>query len=138
MRRIWWMVMAMTLVTGTVAGLAASLSLTSAKLGSDVAPVSSCDTDGVTADYTVVLGLVSSVVVTGIADGSAVVGNGACDGEVVNVELLDGAGGLLAGAIGSLTLTGDLNTTDDSAVVAMTTPPLAADVGQARITLRTP
>ena len=135
MRRIAVILFLVTVVTGATTGFAASLNVTSDQLGSDIAPVTSCDTNGVTASYNTNLGLVVAVVVSGIADGSATVGAGACDGETVHVEALDADGDVLAGATGSRTNLGDLDALDNLTTVPLTVPPLAAAVGGVRITI---
>ena len=123
-------------VFGAVVGLAASLTVNTDQLGSGTAAVSSCDTDGVTTSYTYnAAGGVSAVVVDGIQDGGATVGAGACDGETVYVELLDGSSALITGATGSTAVPGDLLTVDDSVTVNMGTPADAASVSTARVTI---
>lgn len=135
MRRIAAMVLLVTMVTGATTGLAASLDVSSDQLGSEIAPVASCDTNGVTATVNTSLGLVVAVVVSGIADGSTTVGAGACDGETVHVEAIDANGDVLAGATGSQTNLGDLDGLNDVTSVPLTVPPLAAAVDGVRITI---
>jgi hypothetical protein len=125
-----------TSVFGAVIGLAASLTVGSDQLGSGSAAVSSCDSDGVTTSYTYnALGGVSAVVVEGIADTSLLAGSGLCDGETVYVELLNSGSTVITGATGSTTVTGDLNITDDTATVTLSSPAPAADVTSARVTI---
>ena len=135
MRRFAAVVLMRTVIAGAVTGFAASLPVTSAQLGSGSAPVTTCDTDGVTATYSLGLGLVTAVVVSGIADGSNTLGAGACDGERVYVEALDGSGDVIAGAIGSVVHGGDVDTLDDVATVPLAVPPLASAVAGVRITI---
>ena len=135
MRRIAAIVLLVTVVTGATTGLAASLNVSSDQLGSDIAPVTTCDTDGVTATFNTNLGLVVAVVVSGIADGSTTVGAGACDGEVVHVEAIDGDGDVIAGAVGSRTNLGDIDALNNITTVPLTVPPLAATVNGVRITI---
>jgi hypothetical protein len=127
--------MLITVIAGAVTGFAASLNVASDQLGSGIAPVTSCDTDGVTATYDINLGLVVAVVVNGIADGSTTIGSGACDGEIVHVELLGSGGSAIVGATGSTTNTGDINSLDNTVVVALATPTSAALVTGVRITI---
>lgn len=135
MRRIAAILLVVTVVTSATTGLAASLDVTSDQLGSGIAPVTTCDTDGVVATYNTSLGLVVAVVVSGIADGSATVGAGACDGETVHVEAIDENGDVLTGAVGSATNLGDLDALDNVRTVPLTVPPLAAVVRGVRITI---
>ena len=135
MKRIATIVLAVTVATGAATGFAASLNVSSDQLGSGLAPVSSCDTDGVNASYTIVLGLVVAVVVTGIADGSTSLGAGACDGETVYVEALSSGGAVITGATGAASNNGDINVTDDTVSVPLTVPPPAANVANVRITI---
>jgi len=134
-KRIATIVLAVTVATGAATGFAASLNVSSDQLGSGLAPVSSCDTDGVNASYTIVLGLVVAVVVTGIADGSTSLGAGACDGETVYVEALSSGGAVITGATGAASNNGDINVTDDTVSVPLTVPPSAANVANVRITI---
>ena len=134
-KRILVGLLAGTAIFGTVTGLAASLDLSSKKLGSDSAVVSACDTDGIETNYTYnSLGTITHVVVSGLQDGSLVVGSGACDGQTVHVELLDTASELLAGATGSGTLVGDADISDDSITIEIGTDPLASLIGNVRVT----
>lgn len=135
MRRMAAMAMVMTVALGAVTGFAASLNVSSDQLGSGLAEITSCDTDGVHATYDQSLGLVVAVVVTGIADGSGTVGAGACDGETVHVEALDGDGDVLVGAVGSRVNGGDLDTLADIVTVPLNVPPLASLVEGVRITI---
>jgi hypothetical protein len=134
-KRIATIVLAVTVATGAATGFAASLNVSSDHLGSGIAPVTSCDTDGVNASYTIVLGLVTAVVVSGIADGSASIGAGACDGEMVYVEALSSGGSVILGATGARSNTGDSNTTNDTVSVPLAVPPPAANVANVRITI---
>ena len=134
-KRLLTALLAATGVFGAVIGLAASLGVTSDQLGSGSQTVSSCDSDGVTTSYTYNNnGGISAVVVEGIQDGGATAGLGACDGETVYVELLDGSG-VIAGATGSTVHTGDALTVDDTVTVDMGTDPSAAAVTSARVTI---
>lgn len=124
-----------TVIFGAVSGLAAGVDVTSAQLGSGNVPVSTCDSNGVTTQYTISLGLVTAVVVGAIEDGSATVGSGACDGSVIYVEVLNSGGSVITGGTGNATHTGDTNTTADSRSVSLATPVLAALVANVRITI---
>jgi hypothetical protein len=135
MRRFALVVLMLTVIAGAVTGFAASLNVTSAQLGSGIAPVTTCDTDGVRATYSIGLGLVTAVVVTGIADGSSVVGAGACDGERVYVEALNSSGNPIVGAAGSSVNGGDVDTPDNVKTVPLGVPPLASAVAGVRITI---
>ena len=125
-----------TSVFGAVIGLAASLTVGSDQLGSGSAAVSSCDTDGVTTSFTYnALGGVSAVVVDGIQDGSLIAGSGSCDSETVFVELLDNTSTVITGATGSTTVAGDVDITDNTATVTLSSAAPAADVTSARVTI---
>ena len=135
-RRIITALLVGTSVFGAVIGLAASLTVGSDQLGSGSATVSSCDTDGVTTSYTYnAAGGISAVVVDGIQDGSVTAGSGSCDSETVYVELLNSSSAVITGATGSTTVTGDVNSTDDTATVTLSSAAPAADVTQARVTI---
>ena len=135
-RRIITALLVGTSVFGAVIGLAASLTVGSDQLGSGSATVSSCDTDGVTTSYTYnAAGGISAVVVDGIQDGSGTAGSGSCDSETVYVELLNSSSAVITGATGSTTVTGDVNSTDDTATVTLSSAAPAADVTQARVTI---
>jgi hypothetical protein len=134
-RRIAAIAMLTTVALGAVTGFAASLNVSSDQLGSGPADITSCDTDGVHATYNQSLGLVVAVVVTDIDDGSTTIGSGACDGETVHVEALDGDGDVLTGAIGSRTNNGDLDAVENVVTVPLTVPPLASLVEGVRITI---
>lgn len=88
-------------VYAVTVALAASLGgLTPANLGADGGAVASCDTDGVSADYSVTFddGLgayaVDTVTVSGIAD--------ACDGQTLHVTLADSSGNALVSETASI------------------------------------
>lgn len=116
--------------------LAASLPVTSDQFGTMLAPVTTCDTDGVTATYSTLLLTVSSVTVSGIADGSATGGQGRCDGKNVEVTLLGANGTPIPGATGTQTNSGDANTADNSVSVLILAPPLTATITGVRISIR--
>ncbi len=124
------------LMVGSVQGLGASLGVATGSFWSGLAPISTCDRDGVTASYnTTLLLTVTSVTVSAISDGSATVGAGACDGRTVTVVLLGSSGAPISGATGTRVLSGDANTSADSAIVPLTLPPLTLSVARARITI---
>lgn len=125
----------LAVAAGAVTGSAASLPVASAQLGSGPAPVTTCDTDGVTATYQSVLLVVTGVVVRGIADGSATKGSGACDGATVTVAVLGSDGQVIAGATGSAVDAGDLDALDDDVLVLLGSPPPTSAVAGARIRL---
>lgn len=133
MRRMVAIFLLVTVVGGATTGLAASLNVTSDQLGSGPAPVTTCDTDGVTATDDKALGLLVAVVVAGIADGSTTPGAGACDGDIVRVEALNADGNVITGAVGSNTVTGDVDALDGVVTVVLTVPPLAEAVRGVRI-----
>jgi hypothetical protein len=120
-----------SLVFGAVSGMAASMDVTAGKLGSGSGTVTSCDTNGVTSDYTFTSGTstVSAVVVNGIADA-------ACDGATVLVQALSSGGTVLTGGYGSATNTADGDTSDNSVSVSLNTGQPAADIASVRVTLK--
>ena len=124
-------VIAGSLVFGAVSGLAAGLDVTANKLGSGSGTVTSCDTNGVTSDYTFTSGTstVSAVLVSGIADAG-------CDGVTVLVQVLDSTGAVLTGGYGSATNTADGDTSDNSVSVSLNTGQAAADIAGVRVTLK--
>ena len=89
-RRLAIAIVAASIVFASVFGIAASLSVTSAGLGAGTADVASCDTNGVTAGYTVAYSAtaaayaVQTVSVTGIATPG-------CDGRTMKVTLVGAA-----------------------------------------------
>ena len=119
MKRALIAVLVFGALVGAVYGAAAGLgSVDSADVGSGSADVLSCDDNGVTTAYTVVSGRVSQVTVGGIKDGEAGIGNGACDGRTVIVQLVNDPAGVIA--IGKVLHVGDdaFLTGDDSEDVA--------------------
>ena len=127
----------------TVVGHAAGVGVLSASLWSGAAPVITCDTDGVTGTLTTQpskgppprVTLVVAVAVDGIADGSDVQGLGVCDGRTVTVDLVDGAGAVVA--TGSAVHTGDrgVGSIGDDSLTVDTPDVDAALVADARIRL---
>ena len=93
MKRIIVAILAGLTVFGAVFAMAATLNgITGQKLGADDAAVASCDTDGVTSDYTSAWDAtdkryeVGTVTIGGVAD--------ACDGGTLKVTLADGTGSI--------------------------------------------
>ena len=98
-------------VAGLVGAAAASLDLTSNSLGADAQVVASCDTDGITVDWTTTYNStaqrfdVSEVVLSGVAL--------ACAGLDLEIVLTDGTGATLttfSGSAASTTTTAALGT----------------------------
>ncbi len=119
---------AATLVFGVVTGLAASLNVSSAKLGSGDATITACDTDGVNSTYTFTSGTsdVSAIAVSGIADPN-------CDGAEVRVQALNSSGTVLGH--GTATNTADADTNPNSVDVALNTAVASSDIATVRVTL---
>lgn len=123
-------------LVSAIPGLGASLGVVSKTFWSGLPPITTCDRNGITVSYnTTALLTITSVSVGSIADGSAVVGAGACDGRTVNVVLLGSNGSPIAGASGSRVVPGDTNSTDDTVIVSLTVPPLTLSVARAQITI---
>lgn len=110
-KRMAYGVMGGAMAFAAVFGAAASLgTITSDKVGADDTTVASCDTNGVTTDYTTAYNTtttagykVDTVVVSGIAD--------ACDGQTMKITLTGASNATLAEA----TATVDVNSTANPA-----------------------
>lgn len=74
--------------------------LTSAALGAGSTSVSRCDANGFTYSYTVSVGVVTAVVVGGIADP-------ACEGGNLQLTLVDGGGADIGNGSGAVAVDGD-------------------------------
>lgn len=103
-----------------VPAFAASLGLSSGRLGAGDAAVSACDSNGFTVSYTTSGGNVTSVGVGGIADPG-------CEGGALSLTLA-GASGTAVGSGGPQTVATDGDTTDNSMTVALSPAPAASTV----------
>ncbi|MFM7068088.1 MAG: hypothetical protein ACKOYM_01385 [Actinomycetes bacterium] len=116
-RRIIAGIISGTIVAGSVFGLAASLTVTSQKLGSGTATVASCDADGVNAEYSYNgSGQINTVTLTGVSSD--------CFGATARVtlagaELTESAASIDPGETNSVAVTFD-PTADPAAVTGVT------------------
>lgn len=115
-------------VYAVTVALAASLGgLTPANLGADGSAVASCDTDGVSTDYSIAFTSgsykVDTVTVSGIAD--------TCDGQTLHVTLADSSGTALVTQTAAIPT--DAST---SLAVSLSTLPLASAVANVHAAIK--
>ena len=113
-----------------VPAFAASLGLSSGRLGAGDAVVSACDTNGFTVSYTTSGGNVASVGVSGIADPG-------CEGGRLSVTLAN-ASGTAVGSGGPQTVATDGDTTDNSMTIALSPTPAASVVARVHVVVTGP
>ena len=122
---------AVALATAAVVpAFAASLGLSSDRLGAGAAVVSACDADGFTVSYTTSGGNVTSVGVGGIADPG-------CEGGSLQVTLAN-ASGTSVGAGGPQAVPTDGDTTANAMTVALSPTPAAGVVTAVHVVVTGP
>lgn len=122
---------AVALATAAVVpAFAASLGLSSGRLGAGAAVVSACDSNGFTVSYTTSGGNVTSVGVGAIADPG-------CEGGSLQVTLAN-ASGTSVGAGGPQAVPTDGDTTDNAMTVALSPTPAAGVVTAVHVVVTGP
>lgn len=109
---------------------AALTSVAGGSIGTGSAAVTTCDSDGFGASYATSGGAITAVTVTGIADP-------ACEGGVVRVAIVDGAGASI-GSGGPVTIAADGDAVDNATTLAVAGSPAALSAQRVKIVVEGP
>ncbi len=120
MRRVILASLALMMLASPVLASAASLGAISGGVAAGNAPITACDTNGVTVTYTTSAGNVTAVTVGGLADPG-------CEGGDLSVTLTNTLGVSIASG-GPQTIPTDGDTTDNSVTVSVSPNPAAEQV----------